>query len=276
MPASPSSNGNFWYSFVYGNVRWISLSSEHPLDANSEQIAFLTSTLQQAQAERKTTPWIIFTLHKPLYCSVEGSPHFADELEALLLQYDVDLTLTGHMHAYERIHPVKAGEVTVNPKKLPWGASVEGDEDGKEEAKMLGKIGLVDVYYSSGYGPVHVMQGHAGGMQVERWTYPIPAWSGFRMANGIVMPGVNYTYPYGDDIVYDLSDHSKQLPEDLETLSLFPLKIPGDLLNGNYNYSHTYGFGYITAFNHTHLLYQAIPNVDGERNHDEFWIVKKH
>ena len=149
--------------------------------------------------------------------------------EPLLLQYDVDLTITGHMHAYERIHPVANGEVTVNPVHFH-------------------EFSRVDVYYSIGKGPVHVMQGHAGGMQFERWISPIPAWSAYRMANGIVMADTSSVDAYG---------------------------LPKANLPEAYNYSHTFGFGYITVHNASHLHYQAIPNVDGVKNHDEFWIVKE-
>jgi len=55
-------------------------------------------------ANRATVPWIVLTIHKPIYCSADGSPHFANELEDLLIKYDVDLTIVGHMHLYEVIH----------------------------------------------------------------------------------------------------------------------------------------------------------------------------
>jgi hypothetical protein len=118
MPSSAGSNGNFWFSYDYGNVHWIGLSSEHSLDAGSEQITFFENDLKAANANRGNVPWIMVVLHKPLYCSDSSTPSgYADHLEALCLQYDVDMTLTGHMHAYERVHPVKSGEVTVFPTK---------------------------------------------------------------------------------------------------------------------------------------------------------------
>ena len=64
------------------------------------------------------------------------------------------------MHAYERVHPVKAGVVTV----YPISTVTEGGEGGSER----GSRRAADVYQSFGYGPVHVVQGHAGGMQAER------------------------------------------------------------------------------------------------------------
>eukprot|EP00981_Chlorochromonas_danica_P002541 scaffold487_cov178-Ochromonas_danica.AAC.29 len=263
------SNGNFWYSFTYGNVEWISLSSEHSLDEGSDQRNFFINALEAAQANRVNVPWIVVSLHKPFYCSVDGSPSFASLLEPLLLQYDVDLTITGHMHAYERIHPVENGQVTVFPTHFH-----DGQEPLLQSAKgVIRKSGRPDVYYSKGKGPVHVMQGHAGGMQAERWISPTPAWSAYRMADGIVMPSLNVSAPYGD-LFYDLSDNSKQTYDMLDDLPLFPKAL--DIDWDNFNYSHSFGFGLITAFNASHLHFQSIPNVDGLMNHDEFWIVKQH
>lgn len=57
--------------------------------------------MQAAVSNRASVPWIVLTLHKPFYCSAKGSPSFASQLEDLLLKYDVDLTIAGHMHLYE-------------------------------------------------------------------------------------------------------------------------------------------------------------------------------
>jgi hypothetical protein len=113
-------------------------------------------------ANRAQVPWIVVSIHKPLYCSVIGSPSFAAELEEIMFQYDVDLLIVGHMHCYERIHPVKGNVPLVFPVK---------------------KDGL-DTYYSTGYGPVLVVQGNTGAMQAEKFEQPQPDWSARRWANG--------------------------------------------------------------------------------------------
>lgn len=266
MPQTPALNTqeNFWYTFTYGNIQWVSISSEHDLSEGSPQLIFLRDALTAAQNNRATVPWIILSIHKPIYCSVEGSPSFAGKIESLLLEFDVDLTIAGHMHAYERIHPVRGGEVSVYPVKQKMASTPLG---GRE----------VDVYYSKGLGPVHCMQGHAGGVQAERWTQPPPAWSAFRMADGIVPRNTSdnglrsWFHEHGLGVV-DLSDETTYTETQLHDL---PLLNPIDDIVPGYNYSHTFGFGFITTVNATHLHYQAIPNVDGLRNHDEFWIVKE-
>ena len=100
-----------------------------------------------------------------MYCSAQGAPGgYAALLEATMIKYDVDLYLTGHLHIYERVHPVQNGLVTVYPESF----------DG------------VDLYRASGRGPVQVVQGNAGGMQFEKWQQPQPEWSAVRMANGFI------------------------------------------------------------------------------------------
>ena len=107
--------GNFWYSYTYGNSHWISISSEHDLDVGSQQYTWLVGALDSAVANRDDVPWVVLTIHKPIYCSEDGGPRFQQQLEPLLVQYDVDLTVTGHMHCYERIHPSLDSTVTVFP-----------------------------------------------------------------------------------------------------------------------------------------------------------------
>lgn len=65
------SHGNFWYSYQYGNAQWISLDSEADLDEGSPQITFLKTALEKANANRASIPWVVVTLHKPLYCSID-------------------------------------------------------------------------------------------------------------------------------------------------------------------------------------------------------------
>lgn len=106
MPSGASGGSeNFWYSYNYGNVHWISLSGEHSLDEGGSQMTFLRQDLEAATANRANVPWIIVSLHRPLYCSSRNSysqtspgGKYQAALEPILLEFDVDMTLTGHMH----------------------------------------------------------------------------------------------------------------------------------------------------------------------------------
>ncbi len=233
------SNGNFWYTYQYGNSQWISLDSESDMSDGSPQMLFLETALQAAEKNRERVPWVVVTLHKPLYCSAKGTPGgFADKLEITLNEYGVDLVVVGHMHAYERVHPVQDGEVTVQPSREAWGPA--GEE--------------VDVYLSTGQGPVQIVQGNSGGMQEVSWNQPQPAWSAFRCSNGFV--------PKSEDSTQAL-EHALEI------------ELNGGMAEGvrDYDYKDTYGFGLVTFANATHLQYRSIP-VTGTIGYDEFWVVK--
>jgi len=250
-PSMPFGNGNFWYTYSYGNTRWISLSSEHDLSAGSPQLMFLTAALEAATSQRQSIPWIIVSIHKPLYCSAEGTPGgFAEALEPTFIEFDVDLVIVGHLHAYERVHPVQAGVVTVYPERNAAGE---------------------DVYYSQGHGPVQVVQGNAGGMQAEKWVQPQPAWSAVRMANGFIPKNQTSTTVEGEgDSIWDREKGKlHHLEEKYENTV-----IAHEVFDSDYDYVDTYGFGAATFVNSTHLFYQGIP-VDGTVGFDSFWVVKR-
>jgi len=235
MPSSANSVQNFWYDFEYGNIRWVQISSEHDLTDGSPQKLYLESALRAAVANRANIPWIVLTIHKPLYCSAEGTPGgYADKIEDLVNAYDVDLIVVGHMHCYERVHPVSKGAVTSLP--------------------VEGKFGRPDVYYSTGKGPVHVIQGNTGGMQFESWVQPQPAWSAKRFANGYIPR--NKTDAKLVSVEGGVQLSHPDLPQ-------------------NFNYSNTYGFGVITAWNRTHMQYKAVADTESIVGTDEFWIVKR-
>jgi len=256
MPAERSGGSqNFWYSYDYGNVHWVSVSSEHSLTEDSEQMNWIVADLEAATANRANVPWIVMSLHRPVYCSSLNSfsdtrpgGKYQQALEPLLLKYDVDLTVTGHMHCYERIHPNEAGRVTVHP---------------------CNKTG-VDTYFSSGHGPVHVVQGNTGAMQDTLWVHPKPKWSAKRFANGFV--------PSDDRLRAD-RDHlgntgasAHDVTAELELLQ----GGEGGQLEGlilSSNYTDTYGIGIATFANSTHLYYETVP-ITGTIGVDAFWVVK--
>lgn len=212
-------------------MHWVSISSEHDLTPESAQYVWLLDALTAAVANRAVVPWIVLSIHKPVYCSEDGGPRFQAELEPLLLQFDVDITFTGHMHCYERVHPSEDSKVTVYPVK----ELVDGEE--------------VDVYYSTGKGPVHVVQGNTGAMQFETFLQPQPEWSAFRMANGYVTKNRTHTRNADADAT-----------------------VEGLILESNY--TDTFGFGYTTFVNATHMYYQNIP-VSGTIGLEKFWVVKR-
>ena len=109
-------NGNalFWYSFDYGSVHFIMLSTEHNITEGSPQHTFLAKDLESV--DRKRTPWVIVQGHRPMYNSEDYTGDFKVSLgqrrmyEDLLLKHSVDLAWYGHYHAYERVCPVNNGK----------------------------------------------------------------------------------------------------------------------------------------------------------------------
>ena len=104
MPSN--GNGVFWYSYTYGNVHTIMLSSEHDLSHKSVQYKWLENEL--ASVNRTSTPWVLVEAHRPMYnnenvpANTKVGIGMRNEFEDLLHKYDVDLFLSGHYHAYMR------------------------------------------------------------------------------------------------------------------------------------------------------------------------------
>ncbi len=244
QPQLPS-NGSFWYTYEYGNSRWISLSSEHDLTEGSPQQIFMIAALEYAKANRNTVPWVVVSIHKPMYCSAdgwgnaEGMSVYQSYLEETMIKYDVDLMITGHLHVYERVHPTKNGQVTVYPKHGP-------------SLNHLNEKSKIDTYYSNGFGPVQIVQGNAGGMQAETWMHPQPAWSGVRFGNGMVPKNESKSV-------------SMDIPGIIEKIKHIK----------DYDYKDTYGFGVATFYNRTHMFYENVPVTSHTVGHDSFWIVKR-
>jgi hypothetical protein len=120
MPSEQSKGYlNSWYSFNYGFVHVISLSCESDfpnapsgnLIDTTTQVNWLKQDL--AAVNRQVTPWVIVQCHRPWKGSIslddilEGGivncPSCQAAFESILIQYNVDIYLTGHAHWYERI-----------------------------------------------------------------------------------------------------------------------------------------------------------------------------
>lgn len=104
------SKQSLWYSFDYGNVHFTFMSTEHDCTPGSEQHAWIQRDL--ASVDRSRTPFVVFSGHRPMYTSeyypanVTYMDGLRDAVEPLLLKYQVDLAMWGHVHSYERTCPV--------------------------------------------------------------------------------------------------------------------------------------------------------------------------
>lgn len=108
MPGDNSQgNSLFWYSYDFGNIHTIMLSSEHNCSVGSPQYDWLVQDLKAVDRLNKT-PWLIVELHRPMYNSEAYISDYTTGLgiaacyEDLLIEYKVDLVLAGHYHSYLR------------------------------------------------------------------------------------------------------------------------------------------------------------------------------
>ena len=91
---------NPWYTFSYGPVTIVTLSSEHNM---SQQVTYFKAIAPTIN--RTLTPWLLVQIHRPMYTSsfMEViSWELRNAFNLLFSQYAVDVVYTGHMHFYER------------------------------------------------------------------------------------------------------------------------------------------------------------------------------
>ena len=97
-----------YYSFNYGNVHFIVLSTEMDFDDDSEQYQFAVDDLEKYSNDT-SIDWIVASFHKQVYSSgssPEDEEDFREIYHPLFDKYNVDLALEGHLHAYERMYPI--------------------------------------------------------------------------------------------------------------------------------------------------------------------------
>ena len=102
-------NGERFYTFKKGNVRFFALDSNYFDQTQADW-------LEKALAE-STEDWKICFFHHPLYSS--GGRHGSEvdlraQLEPLFLKYGVQVVFAGHEHFYERLKPQKGIHYFVN------------------------------------------------------------------------------------------------------------------------------------------------------------------
>ncbi len=95
-------NGQRYYTFTSGNVRFLALDSDY---LDRVQLDWVERTLGAARED-----WKICFFHHPLYS--DGGRHGSQVnlrvvLEPLFVRYGVDLVFSGHDHVYERLVPRK-------------------------------------------------------------------------------------------------------------------------------------------------------------------------
>jgi len=105
-----------------GPVHILQISTEQNFKKGSIQYKFIEADLKAVN--RTKTPWVIAGFHRPLYiddpdaASATGNAAYAEalreNLEPLFVEYEVDMTHSGHIHIYERTCPVIKGRCVRN------------------------------------------------------------------------------------------------------------------------------------------------------------------
>ena len=142
-------------------------STENPYSIGSPQWLWALNDLKKAEANRTAAPWVVVVAHRPFYSSsfdeesqhTPGSP-LLTAFEGIFSAFHVDVVINGHIHMYERTHPVHKGEVAEYPTKGPDGIAT----------------------YLKPSAPLYVMVGSGGGApEVDEWIEPQPKWSAYRV-----------------------------------------------------------------------------------------------
>ncbi len=112
LPTNNPQNSERYYTFTWGNAKFICLDSNLPYTQGSDQYDFLLKELQCNDRQ-----WLMVFFHHPPwtnawdvtyyipfqeYFQYEGNDDMRGSLVPLFEQYDVDFVLNGHSHCYQR------------------------------------------------------------------------------------------------------------------------------------------------------------------------------
>ena len=156
LPQQESTRLGYFYSFVYGNAKFIMLNTNDLQGNNqlkSEQYDWLVNELQN-----NSSRWTIVAMHNPMYSVGKwGSDPdrnqiclaLRQQLNGLFARYGVDLVLQGHDHTISRTYPIdEVGKVT------------------EENWQIFDEI----EYSINPLGVIYVMNGPAGGTENSPFT----------------------------------------------------------------------------------------------------------
>jgi len=124
-----------WFGESRGPVHFITLNSYSRSEPGSAQYRWLENELRSI--DRDSTPWVVAQFHAPWFCSNPShkgeSNSMRDSMEPLFVKYNVDLVLSGHVHAYERSLPMRHGKLAECGQVY----IVVGDGGNREEASLF-------------------------------------------------------------------------------------------------------------------------------------------
>ena len=108
-----------YYSFNYGNVHFLAMSSVIPFNNESLPFKLLQDDSMQKQfvsddlyyaSQNKSISWIVVYVYRPMYTSPtyhRSQEILRDSYHPLFDRYGVDLVLQAHNHNYQRSYPIR-------------------------------------------------------------------------------------------------------------------------------------------------------------------------
>ena len=115
---------NLYFSYDINNTHFTSINSEIPYKFDNKYKQSFQGWLSE-DLKNSNKRWKIVYLHRPFYCSMpddynsgSSSKYMRDMLENILMENKVDLILTGHVHAYERLYPIFDDKIDYDSFKI--------------------------------------------------------------------------------------------------------------------------------------------------------------
>ena len=119
IPIQKNTKLGFYYSFSYGNVKFIMLNTN---ELNGSRLTNAQYSWLENELQNKTEKWTVVSMHNPMYSVGKwGSDNtkngialaLAHQLKGLFAEYGVDIVLQGHDHIVSRTYPLNEnGEAT--------------------------------------------------------------------------------------------------------------------------------------------------------------------
>ena len=131
---------NRYYSFTYGNTRFVVLDSNLTFNEGSEQIEWLENTLKE-----NNSLWTIVVFHIGPYVSTlpdYSQKKFRETVVPVMEKYNVDLVINGHNHFYDRTTKINGITYVTLPCVSARLSHVSANENSGYYAKTItGKYG---------------------------------------------------------------------------------------------------------------------------------------
>lgn len=112
IPIQKNTKLGFYYSFSYGNVKFIMLNTN---ELNGSRLTNAQYSWLENELQNKTEKWTVVSMHNPMYSVGKwGSDNtkngialaLAHQLKGLFAEYGVDIVLQGHDHMVSRTYPL--------------------------------------------------------------------------------------------------------------------------------------------------------------------------